>query len=80
MKICVETDATNPNSKEIRKVNRSDHLHLFAEKMVQIKQNTSQPIKQENKKCVLSYRMIRSKDNGAPEPPPPPADGFPINL
>ena len=50
MKICVETDATNPNSNEIRKVNRSDHLHLFAEKMVQIKQNTSQPIKQENKK------------------------------
>jgi hypothetical protein len=50
MIICVVTDANKPNNTPIVKMERSCHLCLLDDKMIQVNENTSQPKKQENKK------------------------------
>lgn len=50
MNICIVTDADNPNKKPIGKMERSDHLCLLDDKMIQVDENTSQPKEQESKK------------------------------
>jgi hypothetical protein len=50
MKICVVTDSANAQTNPNRKVERSDHLCLLDDKMIQVNENASQPKKQENKK------------------------------
>ena len=75
MNICIVTDADSPNNNEVRKMQRSGHFCLRDDKMIQVNESTSQPIKQENKKCVLSYLIISSKDQEGYR-----SSGLPINL
>jgi len=76
MKICVVTDAAKANKNPDLKMSWSDHVGFQDEKMVKINENTSQPTTQENKKCVLSARMISPKDHVSVKP----SEGGPMNL
>ncbi|DAC72252.1 MAG TPA: hypothetical protein DSN98_06090 [Thermoplasmata archaeon] len=76
MKICVVTESASAKKNPHRKMERSDHLCLDDDKMIQVNENASQPTTKEDKKCILSESMIRS--NG--QSPEKTAGGFPMNF
>ena len=76
MTICIVTDSANAQTNPNRKMERSNHLYILDDKMIQVNENTSQPTTKENKKSILSERTIRSSGQT-----PEKSDGdFPMNL